>query len=220
MKPFERKYSVAEEIANAITHGIGALLSIVGLVVLVVAAASYGDPRRVVSAAVYGTSLVILYLSSTLYHSLPNSRAKHIFKILDHSSVFVLIVGTYVPITLVSLRGGWGWTLFGMVSAIGVFGIVLKVRLGDSRGFIFGLIYLAMGWLVVIALKPLIAALDPAGFRLIVYGGLAYTAGVIVYSIDRILWNHVLWHIFVLTGSVLHYFAILFYVVGTSSPAG
>lgn len=209
----DTEYSVAEEIVHAVTHGIGALLSLAGLVVLVIDAAAGNDPWRIVSAAVYGSSLVILYLGSTLYHALRMPGLKEVFRVLDHSSIFVLIAGTYTPFTLVTLRGPWGWTFFGLAWGLCLAGISLKTILGKRFGFLFGLLYLAMGWMSLLALKPLVSNLAPAGFGLLLGGGLVYSLGVIFYSIDRIPWNHAIWHVLVMAGSILHYTAILFYVI-------
>lgn len=211
----DAEYTVTEEIVHAVSHGIGALLSMAGLVVLVVKAAGEGDPWRVVSAAVYGSSLAILYLGSTLYHALRMPGPKEVFRTLDHSSVFILIAGTYTPFTLVTLRGPWGWTLFGLAWGLCLTGILFKVKFGNRFAFFFGLLYVVMGWMSLLALEPLVSALAPAGFRLLLGGGLVYTLGVIFYSIDRIPWNHAIWHVLVMMGSFLHYMAVLFYVIPT-----
>ncbi len=210
---FESEYTRGEEIANSITHGIGAALGIAGLVVLLLAAGARGDAWRLVGCSIYGACLVALYLISTLYHSLPMPRVKRCFRIFDHSAIYFLIAGTYTPFVLVTLRGPWGWTLFGIEWGLCALGVVFKAFFIDRYGFLSGAIYVAMGWLAVIAFKPLIAALDPFGFQLLLYGGVLYTAGVPFYALPWIPWNHLLWHLFVLAGSAFQYFAILLYVI-------
>ncbi len=208
-----RRYTLGEEIAHSVTHGVGALLSIAGLVLLVVFAALRGNAWHIVGCGIFGTTLVLMYTASTLYHALPQPRAKRVFRILDHSAIYLVIAGTYTPFTLVSLRGAWGWTLFGLVWAMAIPGIVFKaLALGRLR-VLSVVFYLAMGWLVVIATKPLLHAVAPAGLALLAAGGLAYTVGVIFFAWKRMPYHHMIWHLFVLGGSVLHFFAVLLYVV-------
>jgi hemolysin III len=208
-----RSYSVREEIAHSATHGLGIVLSLAGLAALVATASRTGDAWDVVASAVYGVTLVLLYLTSTLYHSIPHPPAKRLLRVLDHSAIYLLIAGTYTPFTLVSLRGPWGWTLFGLVWGLAALGVTLKVAaMGRFRGLSLAL-YLGMGWLVVIALGPLTAALARGGMVLLVLGGIAYTSGVLFYVWRRLPYHHAVWHAFVLAGSVLHFFAILLYVV-------
>ena len=208
-----KSYSVREEIAHSATHGLGIVLSLAGLVALVTTASRTGDTWDVVASAVYGVTLVLLYLTSTLYHSIPHPPAKRILRILDHSAIYLLIAGTYTPFTLVLLRGPWGWTLFGLVWGLAILGITLKVAaIGRFRRLSL-VLYIGMGWLVVIALGPLTAALARGGMILLVLGGLAYTSGVLFYVWRRLPYHHAVWHAFVLAGSVLHFFAILLYVV-------
>ncbi|MBD1400696.1 PAQR family membrane homeostasis protein TrhA [Pelovirga terrestris] len=208
-----KRYSLAEELANSITHGIGALLSIAGLVVLVRLAVSRGDVWHIVSSSIFGATLILLYLSSTLYHSITAPRAKEVLRRFDHIAIYLLIAGTYTPFLLVSLRGPWGWSVFALVWGIALTGILLKVSpLGQKRGLSLTL-YLVLGWSILIVLKPLLGYLEPAGIRLLVAGGLAYTGGVIFYGWKRLPYNHAIWHLFVLAGSCLHFFAILFYVI-------
>jgi hemolysin III len=210
------RYSLAEEIANSITHGIGALLSIVGLVVLVHLATIHGDVWHVVSSSIFGGTLILLYLSSTLYHSITAPRAKVVLRLLDHIAIYLLIAGTYTPFLLVNLRGPWGWSVFALVWGIALTGIILKVSpFGQKRGLSLSL-YLALGWIILIAIKPLLIFLDPAGIRLLVAGGMAYTGGVIFYGWKRLPYNHAIWHLFVLAGSCFHFFAVLFYVIPRS----
>ncbi|MBC8400486.1 MAG: hemolysin III family protein [Candidatus Marinimicrobia bacterium] len=204
--------SLGEEIANSITHGIGAALSIAALVLLVVFAALQGDAWRVVGFSIFGSSLFILYLTSTLYHSFTNPRVKRIFRVLDHSMVFILIAGSYTPITLTVLRGPWGWTLFGLIWGLAIFGIVMKIAFFDRFNALSVVLYILMGWLVVIALKPLLLA-APLGLMIWMgIGGLSYTLGVIFYAWERLPFNHAVWHLFVLGGSISHFFGMLFHL--------
>ncbi len=208
-----KSYSVREEIAHSATHGLGIVLSLAGLVALVTTASRTGDTWDVVASAVYGVTLVLLYLTSTLYHSIPHPPAKRVLRILDHSAIYLLIAGTYTPFTLVLLRGPWGWTLFGLVWGLAILGITLKVAAMGRFRRLSLVLYIGMGWLVVIALGPLTAALARGGMVLLVLGGLAYTSGVLFYVWRRLPYHHAVWHAFVLAGSVLHFFAILLYVV-------
>jgi len=198
---------------NSITHLAGAALALAGLVVLVVFAALQGDVWKIVSFSIYGTSLFLLYTLSTLYHSL-RGRAKQIFMKLDHVAIYLLIAGTYTPLTLVTLRGAWGWTLFGIVWGLAIIGIVVDVlhRQGSRRIQI--LIYLLMGWLIVVALYPLVQIMPTGGLILLVLGGLFYTGGIVFYALDeRIKHAHGIWHLFVLAGSISHYLIMLLYVL-------
>jgi hemolysin III len=206
------KYSLREELAHGISHGIGVGLAIVGLVFLLIAAIRYGNSRHIVSAAVYGSSLILLYLASTLYHLISNPHVKRVFQKLDHSMIYILIAGTYTPLTLVTLHGGWGWTLFGLVWGMAVCGLVLEAVLPRRIGWLSLVLYLGMGWLVIIAGKPLLAALATGGLILLVAGGLFYSLGVIFYVWKKLSFNHAIWHLFVMAGSAAHFFAILFYV--------
>ncbi len=206
------RYSTGEEIANSITHGVGWLLSLGGLAALVTFAALTGGALRVVSCAVFGATLVPLYAASTLYHAITSERAKRVFRVLDHSAIFLLIAGTYTPLALVALGGAWGWTLFGCVWFLAVVGVLLNT-LAHGRWRWFSItLYLAMGWIVVVAIKPLVAALTPSALALVVIGGLAYTGGLAFYGWKKLPYSHAVWHVFVLAGSVLHYFAVLFSV--------
>ncbi len=206
------RYSLGEEIANSITHGIGWLLSLGGLATLVTFAAMTGGAVRVASCAVYGSTLVLLYAASTLYHALPSPRAKRVFRILDHSAIFLLIAGTYTPLALVALGGAWGWSLFASVWILAIAGVLLNTLAHGRWRWLSMILYLTMGWLVVVAIKPLISALDTGALVLVVAGGLAYTLGVVVYAMRRLPYAHAIWHVFVLAGSVLHYLAVLFAV--------
>ena len=205
-------YSVREEIAHSAIHGFGVALSVAGLIALVLTARRTGDAWDIAASAVYGATLVLLYVASTLYHGIPHLGAKRILRVLDHSAIYLLIAGTYTPFTLVSLRGPWGWTLFGLIWGLAILGITLKVAaIGRFRGLSLAL-YLGMGWLVVIALGPLTAAVAHNGLVLLLLGGIAYTSGVVFYVWRRLPYHHAVWHAFVLAGSVFHFFAILLYV--------
>ncbi|HEV7508400.1 MAG TPA: hemolysin III family protein [Thermoanaerobaculia bacterium] len=209
------QYSLREEIAHSATHGLGIVLSIVGLIAMVVVSERSGDVRHVVASIVYGVTLILLYLASTLYHGIPSPNAKRVLKVLDHSAIYLLIAGTYTPFTLISLRGGWGWTLFGLVWGMALLGITLKIAAIGRFQWLSIALYLGMGWLVVVALKPLIEAVSPAGVRLLFLGGVSYTLGVLFYKWRRLPYHHAVWHLFVLAGSVFHYFAVLLYVLPT-----
>ncbi|MBW2735961.1 MAG: hemolysin III family protein [Deltaproteobacteria bacterium] len=200
----------------ASAHGLGVLLGIAALAILVTFAALAGDAMRVVAFAIYGSSLVLLYLASTCYHAFSAPRVKRFFRILDHAAIYLLIAGTYTPVALVTLKGGWGWTLFGLVWGLAVLGIGATVFLvGRFKVLSLG-IYIAMGWIVVIAGKPLIAAMPTGGLMWLFGGGLAYTGGAFVYASKRLPFNHAIWHLFVLLGSICHFFCILFYVLPRS----
>ncbi|SHF00244.1 PAQR family membrane homeostasis protein TrhA [Clostridium fallax] len=205
-------YTRGEEIANAITHGIGALLAIAGAVILIVFASFSGNPYKIVSFTIYGITLIILYLGSTLYHSITNQRAKKVFRVIDHSSIYLLIAGTYTPFALTVLRATVGWWIFGIVWVISIIGITLKAICLEKFDKIATVFYLIMGWGIVFVMKDLIATVDIKGIILLVCGGLAYSFGCIFYAVDKWRYNHAVWHIFVIMGSVLHYFAILLYL--------
>jgi hemolysin III len=197
---------------NSITHLIGTSLALAGLVVLVVHAASLGDPWKIVSFSVYGVSLVVLYLFSALYHSL-RGKAKAVFQKLDHAAIYLLIAGTYTPFTLVTLRGAWGWSLFGVIWGLALFGIVQDVVIARRRRVISLVIYLLMSWLALVAIRPLARAFPAAGLAWMITGGLCYTVGVLFYALDkRIFYGHGVFHLFVLAGSACHYITVLFYV--------
>lgn len=205
--------SFKEELANSITHGLGLALSVAGLVVLIVFAALRGNAWHVVSCSVFGATLVLLYSASMVYHIVRSPRAKRIWKILDHSSIYLLIAGTYTPFMLVNLRGGWGWTLFGLVWGLALLGILFKVFFVDRFVIASTVVYLAMGWIMVIAVKPLLASVAGGGILLLLAGGLAYSLGVVFFAWGKLPFNHAVWHLFVLAGSICHYFAVLFYVL-------
>lgn len=206
------KYTLGEELCNSISHGLGAGLAIAGCVIAIVFAALYGDAWCVVSAAIYGASLIITYTTSTLYHALTNRTAKKVFRILDHSTIFLLIAGTYTPMTLVVLRGALGWVLFGIVWGAAALGITLNAIGLEKYKKISMIAYVASGWAAIIAIVPLFRIMHPVGFWMLVGGGVAYTAGIIFFSM-KLKYMHSIWHLFVITGSILHYFMILFYVL-------
>ncbi|MFU8855933.1 MAG: PAQR family membrane homeostasis protein TrhA [Deferrisomatales bacterium] len=213
-RSLDHPYSAAEEVLHVATHGLGALLSLAGLAVLLPAAARTGDPWKVAGTAVYGVTLFLLYLGSTLYHSARSSSWRRTARTLDHSSIYLLIAGTYTPFTLVTLRGAWGRTLFGIVWGLAALGIARETLQATRRKWLSVILYLAMGWVVVVAAGPLVERLPAGGVRLLVAGGLAYTVGAVFYGLKRIPYMHAVWHLFVLAGSVAHFFAVAFYVVG------
>ncbi len=205
------EHRTADIIANSATHGVGAVLALGGAVVLMVAAA-HGTTWQVASCSVFGCTLVLVYVCSTLYHSLVRTRARHVLRIIDHSAIYLLIAGTYTPFVLVPLHGQLGWLLFAIVWSLAVLGIVFKSFAVDRFAIASALVYLGMGWLVVFAMRPLLHALTWHGVFWIALGGLFYTVGIIFYAFDRFSYFHALWHVFVLSGSACHYFAVLFYV--------
>lgn len=207
------KYTKNEEIMNAVTHGIGAGLSIAGLVILVVFASMQSDAWKITASAIYGASMIVLYTASTLYHSLSKTRAASKLNMFDHISIYYLIAGSYTPFMLVNLRGGWGWSIFGVVWACAIAGTVLKIIYGNKLRKVSTIIYLAMGWIIIIAIYPFVKNVETGGIILVVLGGLSYTIGVIFYKWKSLPFNHAIWHLFVLAGTVLQFFAVLFYVV-------
>lgn len=219
MDAHRRPYTTAEEVANSVIHGIGAGLAVAALAVLVTFAATGGDAWRVVSFAVYGATLVVLYTSSTLYHALRAPRAKEALRTLDHAAIFLLIAGSYTPFTLVTLRGPWGWTLFGLIWGLAALGILLKLFAGSRLGRAQLLFYITMGWLVVIAIKPLLGALPVAGLAWLAIGGLCYMVGVIFYRWHRLRFHHAVWHLFVLGGSLSHFLCVFWYVLPNGSAS-
>ena len=206
-------YTIKEEIANSITHGVGLILSIAGLGVLIAFASRLGNAWHVVSCTIFATTLILQYTFSTLYHSIQLPRAKSVMRVLDHSAIFLLIAGSYTPFMLVNLRGTWGWTLFGIVWALALLGVLFQISLLRRWQGISLALYIGMGWVVVVAIKPMLGAVAPGGLILLLLGGLAYTSGVGFYLWKSLRYNHAIWHGFVLAGSILHYFAVLFYVI-------
>ncbi len=207
--PLSHKQSLGEEIANAITHGMGVGLSIAALVILVVFAAQQSDAWKVVSFSIYGAAMIMLYTASTLYHSFHQPKIKRFFRILDHCSIFLLIAGTYTPITIGTMRGGWGWTLFGIIWGLALLGVNLKIfALGKLKAVSIA-VYIFMGWMVLIAVKPLMQAAPPSFLMWMLIGGLSYTLGIIFYAAKRLPYHHSIWHLFVLGGSISHFFGML-----------
>lgn len=207
------EHRLSEILANSITHGVGAALSFAGVAVLIGAAAQRGTAMHVTTCAVYGFTLVLVYVFSTLYHSLVRTRARHVFQVFDHSAIYLLIAGTYTPFTLVCLKGTVGWVLFGVIWTLAVAGIVFKSFALGRFAAASALVYIAMGWLVVFAMRPLIAAVGWHCIFWLGVGGVLYTGGIVFFMLDRRRYFHALWHVFVLGGSVAHYFAVLFYVI-------
>jgi len=205
-------YRLGDILANSITHGVGAALALVGATYLIIAS-TRGSASIIASCSVFASTLVLVYLCSTLYHSLVRTRARHVFHVLDHSAIYLLIAGTYTPFTLVSLRGAVGWTLFAIVWTLAIAGIIFKSFAVGRFAAASTVVYLFQGWVVVFAARPLIHAIGPQGLLWLGVGGAAYTLGVIFFAMDRIPYFHAAWHLFVLAGSIAHYFAILFYVV-------
>ena len=207
-----RQQSLGEEIANSITHGIGAALSLAALVLLVVLASIYGDTWRVVSFSIYGTTLFFLYLASTLYHSFTNERVKRFFRIVDHSSIYLLIAGTYTPVTLIAMRGPWGWTIFGLIWAMAIGGIVVKIFMIGKYKIFSVVFYVVMGWLILVAFKPMLQMVPKGLIIWLLIGGVCYTFGLIFYAWKKIPYYHAIWHLFVLGGSITHFLGMLFYL--------
>jgi hemolysin III len=212
-------YSVKEEIAHSVTHGIGVLMSVVALATLLMYSSRYGDAWHIVSSGIYGLTLIALYTSSTLYHSVTVPDLKRVLQRLDHAAIFLLIAGTYTPFTLVNLRGGWGWTLFGMVWSIAIAGMIMELIVKKRYKRISLGLYLGLGWLVMIAIEPMIANVAPGGLILLLVGGLFYSLGVIFYVWKTLVYHHAIWHAFVLAGSASHFFAVFLYVIPNGSVA-
>lgn len=208
-----KRYSLGEEIFNAVSHGTGGLLAIAGTVVLIVLCAVYSDAWAVVSSCIYGASLIILYTMSTLYHAISNERAKRFFRIMDHNTIFFLIAGTYTPFTLVSLRGKIGWVLFLVVWIAAAVGIALNsVDLEKYRKPSI-VCYVAMGWVIVFAIKPMIEAVPKNSLVFLLVGGILYTVGIIFYAMKKLKYFHSVWHLFTVAGSVFHYFSVMLAIV-------
>ena len=203
----------SDELANSLTHGFGLLLSLVGAPVLIIAAVSTDDPWRIVASSIYAGTLILLYAASTLYHSVRADRWREVCQRIDHSAIYLLIAGTYTPFMLISLRGAWGWSIFGVVWGLAILGVVLKSSLGARLPSLSTWVYLGMGWLIVIALRPLSQHIAPAGMLWIALGGALYTGGVVFYVWERVRFSHAIWHMFVLGGSAAHFAAVLWYAL-------
>ncbi|MBO0472785.1 hemolysin III family protein [Enterococcus ureasiticus] len=211
---FSKKYMILNEVLNAVTHGIGAGLSIAGLVILLVKGARLGSAAHVVSYAIYGSTLVLLFLASTLFHSLIFTRAKKVFQVFDHSSIFLLIAGSYTPFCLLSIKGWLGWLLFVLIWVMAISGVVYKsltLHKQETVKNVSTIIYIIMGWLCITAAKPLYDSLGPTGIALLVAGGVSYTLGAAFYSLKSVRFMHVVWHLFVMLGAGFMFFSILLY---------
>ena len=208
------KQNLGEEIANAVSHGTGAILSLLGLIFLIYNAVSYGTAWHIVSCAIYGSALLLLYTVSTIYHAITHPTAKKVFQRLDHISIYLLIAGTYMPLTLVVLNGPLGWVLFSLQCLFCLVGITFKACFGDKFAIVSVIVYLLMGWVAIFAIKPILAILSLKGFMWVIYGGLFYSLGVIFFATDKkFSYFHAIWHIFVLLGSLCHFIMVLFYVI-------
>lgn len=205
----ECKQSLGEEIANSVSHGVGLLAALVAAPFIVLSAGQGGSTVRIAGASIFATTMVLLYLTSTLYHALPRNRAKRIFQVLDRAAIFLMIAGTYTPFTLGVLRGTWGWTLFGLVWSLALAGVVLTAVGGVRYPKLSTGLYLAMGWLVLIAIKPLWLRVPSWGLFWLLAGGIAYTVGVVFYAAKRVSYNHFVWHLFVIMGTACHFIAVL-----------
>ncbi len=203
-----------EEIANAITHGAGVLASVAALVLLVVAAVHHADAMKIVTLSVFGASLVIMYLSSTLYHALTHERAKAFFLLCDYACIYLLIAATYTPFMLVTLGGAWGWSIFGVMWGLAAIGITLKLLAGQRYRILSVALYIAMGWMMIVCIVPMVQALSTPGLVMIFAGGACYTLGVVFFLWDHLPYNHAVWHVFVMAGSACHAVAAYFDVVG------
>ena len=207
------RYTMKEEIFNTISHGVGLLLSIAALVVLVVYASLYGNVWHIVSFSIYGSSLIILYLASTIYHAAKKPKLKRKLNVFDHAAIYVLIAGTYTPFTLVTLNGPWGWSIFGVIWGLAVAGVILKLFFIGRFRTLSAIAYILMGWVIIIAIKPILNNLASGGLWLLLAGGISYSLGVIFYLQKKMPYAHGVFHLFVLLGSLLHFFSIFFYVL-------
>ena len=203
----------AEEIASTITHGIGVIFAASALTILVTLASVHGDARRIVTFSIYGTTLLLAYLASTIYHTVRRERWKHWLRVVDHSAIYGLIAGTYTPVLLVTLRGAWGWSLFGVLWGMTLAGTIMKLFFVHRFELLSTAVYVMMGWVGLVAAKPFFVALPGGALWWLVAGGIAYTGGVIFFLWDRLPFNHAIWHLFVIAGSVCHFFAVLLYVL-------
>jgi hemolysin III len=204
-------YSSREEVANSISHGLGLLLALVALPVLVLAAIEVGNVRFLVGVSVFGGTMVLLYLASTLYHSISHEAAKQLFRVFDHTAIFLLIAGSYTPFSLGVLHGPWGWSLLAIVWTLAIIGITLKIRKRTRHSRMSIVLYVIMGWLALVAVKPMVMLIPVPGILLILAGGLAYTGGLAFFAAQRIRYNHFIWHLFVIAGTTCHFFAVLWY---------
>jgi hemolysin III len=214
----ERPQTIGEEIANSVSHGLGMLAAIAGAPILIIFAVQDGGAANIVGSSVFAGTMILLYMTSTLYHALPKSRTKQVFQLLDHGAIFLLIAGTYTPFTLGVLRGGWGWTLFGLIWSLALAGIILKVVCGAKYPKLSMILYLTMGWIVVIAVKMLWLNISVWGLFWLLAGGIAYTVGVVFFMIDeKVRYSHFIWHLFVIAGTSCHFVAVLWYSINKTA---
>lgn len=206
-------YTREEELANIITHGIGAILSVIGCILLVVYAAQHGDAYHITSVSIFGTTLILLYGMSTLYHWFERPDLKRIFRILDHSCIYLLIAGSYTPFTLVTMRGPWGWTMLAVIWTLAIGGVIFKLFYTGHFDLLSTGLYIGMGWVAVIAIKPLVEGTPTGGLILLVFGGVLYTGGTVFYLWEKLRYNHAVWHGFVMAGSLCHFMAVYYYVL-------
>ncbi len=207
-----REQSRSEELANSLSHGAGLVAAIVASPILIVHAVNRGDVGFIVGASIFAATMILLYATSTLYHALPPGGLKHTFRVIEHAAIFLLIAGTYTPFTLGILHGGWGWVLFGIIWGLAAIGVLLKIIIGTTHPTASVILYLFMGWVIVIAAKPLYIHLPSSGLAWLLAGGLSYTVGVAFFATDsRLRYGHLIWHLFVLAGTSCHYFAVLWY---------
>lgn len=208
----EREQSREEEIANSVSHGIGLVAALVGTPFLIMRAAQYEDTGFIVGVSLFATTMILLYLASTLYHALPRGKGKRVFKIIEHSAIFLLIAGTYTPFSLGVLRGAWGWSLIGVIWSLAAIGVAMKASDKMHNPIISTSLYLLMGWLILVAIYPMYTRLPSSGLLWLVAGGVAYTIGVFFFATDsRLRYGHFIWHLFVMAGTTCHYFAVLWY---------
>ncbi|MFO7728248.1 MAG: hemolysin III family protein [Desulfonatronovibrio sp.] len=210
-------YSRKEEIANSITHGLGIVLSVAGLGLMAALSGMLGSVWHIVSCSIYGITLVLLYTASTLYHSVRDPRRKKICRIFDHSAIFLLIAGTYTPFTLVNLRGPWGWTLLGLIWGLAILGIVVNSVTRCRCRTLSMILYVGMGWVIIVAIKPLLGSVQLGGLVFLLTGGLFYTSGLAFYAWKSLKYHHAMWHVMVLLGSTFHFLAVIFYVIPVAS---
>ncbi len=208
-----RPQTIAEEVANSVSHGLGFVMALAGAPILIVAATQRGTLSDVIAVSVFAAAMALMYLSSTIYHALPQGQAKRVFQVLDHSAIYLLIAGTYTPFTLGVLQGAWGWTLFGLVWGLAAFGVLVKAFAGIRWHGLSTALYLGMGWLALIAAKPLWESLPLAGLAWLLAGGIAYTAGVYFYAKKTLRFGHFVWHLFVVAGTACHFVAVWKYAI-------
>ena len=207
----ERPQLLGEEISNASSHAVGLIAALAAAPLLIVSTIRHGNPWTIIGSVIFAATMVLLYLASTLYHALPKSKAKQVFRVLDHGAIFILIAGTYTPFTLGVLRGPWGWTLLFLVWSLAIVGVAEKAVWGMRHPHLSTGLYLAMGWLIIIAIRPLWSQMPLSGILWLLAGGIAYTGGVAFYAAGRVRYTHFVWHLFVIAGTTCHYFAVLWY---------